>query len=166
MKPAQYKLLKIGSIMKNKILSYSFILSFLFISCNSPSSNNNGPCSGPTIHSCSGTMCEYVHIFDANGNFIKEFSATLGGGLTIAWDGTDCHGNKVGCGKYTAKVYIVYNGQSTNQTSTFLITDSTSTHATGRSACDSLKSHSSGNYAETVTTSIGGGEDVGCVCCQ
>jgi flagellar hook assembly protein FlgD len=120
----------------------------------------------PTIHDCSGDPCTYAHIYDAQGNFIKEISNSVPGSYFISWDGTDCRGNKVSCGKYTVKQYIVAYGQSQSQTSIVMLKDSSTVVKNGRSACDSLKSNCTGNYVENIVYSISGEGNVGCMCCQ
>ena len=142
------------------------LVSVLAVFCNSLTSKNSERCNGPTVNGCSGSPCEYMHIFDSNGNFVKEGSSS---GAQVYWDGTDCHGNKVGCGIYTCKLYVVYNGLSQMTTSTVLVKDSASVSTTGRAACDSLKNSCKGSYHEGVADVIEGNsvvQEVGCICCQ
>lgn len=142
------------------------LISILAVFCNSISPKNSGGCHGPTINSCNGSPCEYMHIFDSDGNFVKEGSSS---DAQVYWDGTDCHGNKVGCGIYTCKLYLVFNGVSQLSTSTVIVIDSNSISKTGRSACDSLKNTCTGSYREGITDVIDGNsvvQEVGCICCR
>ena len=124
-----------------------------------------GECSGPTIHGCSGSICTYLYIYDENGNFISEGA----GSPRVYWNGTDCRGNKVPCGKYIVESHIVAYGSQQTTTEEILVVDSTGTTRYGRSACDSLKAECSGHYAETNTSYIDGGSissGIGCTCCE
>lgn len=153
--------------MKKPVSCMSLVISYLFlVTCNSPSSSTKSGCGRPTIHGCSGDPCVYAYIYDANGNFVNEISGSFG---PLPWNATDCHGNKVGCGKYTVNMHIIYNGQATSQTTFVLVIDSATVSKTGRSACDSLKKNCTGNYYENIADSISDnliGQDVGCICCQ
>jgi hypothetical protein len=154
---------------KCAIPPFLFLAIFLLLTCNNPFSSDKGGCEAPTDHGCGGGICVYVQVFDANGTFIKELSGDAESGMNAYWDGTDCHGNQVGCGKYTVREYVEYNGQTNSQTSSILIKDSSTVVKTGRAACDSLKKSCGGKYAESQISTIGDygiSQDVGCICCQ
>jgi hypothetical protein len=136
------------------------------ITCNSASSNDSGGCGGPTVSGCSGDPCAYTFIYDSKGNFIKEISSSMGESIRAYWDGTDCHGKKVGCGKYTVTQHIVYQGQSQSQTFSVMVKDSLTIVKNGSNACDSLKRSCSGNYSENISYGIDGDEGVECMCCK
>ena len=151
-------------IFSFKRLLFPFIL--LLISCNNPSSEDSASCSGPNIHNCTGDPCAYLHIFDSNGHFINEAS---GPATNIYWNGTDCHGRKVNCGKYVLFLYTISGGQTQVMVDTILVVDSNSISRTGRTACDSLKNNCRGNYSEAIVTVFDGYsfvKDIGCACCQ
>jgi hypothetical protein len=152
------------------ILPFLPLAVFFLLTCNNPSSNDKGGCAASGFHGCDGGgICVYVHLSDANGTFIKEMTGAAENGMNVYWDGTDCRGNRVGCGKYTIRETIEYNGQTTSQTSSVLIKDSASVAGTGRAACDSLRKNCTGTYAESPVSTLGDygiSGDVGCICCK
>lgn len=137
------------------------------IYCNNSSSDE--ACSGPTLHGCTGSQCVYSYIYDEQNHFINEVSSS--GMSFVPWNGTDCRGNKVPCGKYRFEHHVVVSGNELKSFEDFLFTDSTGTTKGGRSACDSLKKECSGHYAETIGAYFGddgtphSNEPV-CVCCE
>ena len=144
----------------------SLLLLFTLM-CVNPS-DKNGNCGSPTIHSCGGSQCVYSHIYDAYGNFINEAASNMG---YVYWDGRDCHGDSVGCGKYRVEHHSVVSGFERVVTEYIIIKDENSTSACGRSACDSLKKECPGGYAEALSSYIGSdgsihSDEVCCICCQ
>src|SRR5512140_3765769 len=109
------RLLKFGTVM---LICCSFLLFFR-------DTSSSAICSGPTINSCSGDPCQYVHIYDKDGNFINESSGPAGG--YIYWNGSDCSGNPVPCGKYTLKIYYVSSGGSSMITDYIMVAGDSAT---------------------------------------
>ncbi len=132
--------------MKRSILGLAVALLF---SCT-PNGNSDG-CIEP------GTSCSNCYrVYDDEGNFVAEGGATL---QDISWDGTNCKGNKVPCGKYEVEATI--QGYRFSHY-TYVIDDNT-TRANGRSACDDLKDRCGGTYFEEESPFP---DDVNCYCCQ
>lgn len=155
------------SILLNKFSTGGCLLLLIFplFFCNDPSKPAVN-CEGPTIHGCSSSQCFYVHIFDSNGNFVNEASGVgVDWRSYFFWNGTDCHGTQVPCGKYTLKIYSVVGGSSTLLIDYILVADSTSIVKSTRSQCDSLKNNCPGSYVESATSGMTG-SNVGCLCCQ
>lgn len=134
--------------MKKSIL---FIAAFMLLSCR-PNDNSDG-CPEPA-----GSCNNCYRVYDDKDKFI--FEGKYNG--SIAWDGTDCKGNKVGCGKY--KFVINYNGRSVSNS--ILVVDENTKSASGEESCDSLKESCIGTYSEQTGVSIGVPYELECICCQ
>lgn len=139
---------------------FPLITVILCLSCGNPASEGD-LCKGPTINSCSGD-CTYAHIFDADGNFVNEISASGIGNLQ--WNGTDCNGDSVPCGKYMVTMHIMYNGNHQTISDIMLVTgrNGNSSSGSGDTECDSLEANCQGTYSETLSD-FG---DRSCLCCQ
>ncbi|NLW30154.1 MAG: hypothetical protein GXY77_01710 [Fibrobacter sp.] len=148
-------------MFRHAVFCYSLIAVLLCLSCGNPASEG-GVCKGPTINSCSGDICTYAHIFDADGNFVNEISASGIGNLQ--WNGTDCNGDSVPCGKYMVTMHIMYNGNHQTISDIMLVTghNGNSSSGSGDTECDSLEVNCQGTYSETLSD-FG---DRRCICCQ
>lgn len=138
---------------------FTVATALLTMVCNN---GDDGKCSGPSIKNCSGSPCQYTCVYNADGDFVGEFSGNV-------WNGKDCRGNEQDCGVYTFETHVVYAGQENTVTHKSLYARSTGVTKFGQAACDSLKNGCSGKYAELMSSGIVGNsivEDVGCVCCQ
>jgi len=139
---------------------------FLFALCNDSSDEptQTGPCGEPTIRSCTGDPCAYMHIFNSANQLVREGAATLvGGPAQIYWDGKDCGGAFVPCGEYRMEIYVVQGGQTVHSTQMTLVSDSLSDPETG-AACDSLRQAcaGTGSYYEQTSSTYGRA----CLCCR
>lgn len=149
--------------MSNHLTFYfSLIAILLCLFCKNPASKGD-ECNGPTINSCSGDICTYAHIFDADGNFINEISASGVG--NVQWNGTDCNGNSVPCGKYVVTTHVMYYGNHQTRSNILLVADrnGNSSSGSGDIECDSLEANCQGTYFETRLSDFG---DKNCLCCQ
>ena len=150
-----------------RLYTIAVLTCMVFFFCNNAAQDE--ACSGPTIHGCGGSQCIYSYIYNDQGQFINE--AVSNGVSAIMWNGTDCRGNSVPCGKYRVEHHMVVSGQERTATEEILLTDSTGTSAGGNAACDSLKGNCSGKYAESIGSFIGSdgtlhsGERT-CICCE
>ena len=150
-----------------RLRSLSVFPLFFFLFCSNPTDEDG--CGSPTIHSCSGSQCIYTHIYDAYGNFIAE-TGSPGMGY-VMWDGKDCHGITVPCGKYIVEHHVVSGGFEQTVREETLLKDSTAVTKYGRPACDSLRSVCSEGYAEAYGSYIDDennlhSNDLYCICCE
>lgn len=147
-----------------KNLSIITFLLTVFFSCGTDPEPSG--CIEPSSPPCSDN-CTYYRVYDADGNYITEGVATSAGG--VYWNGTDCHGVKVPCGKYRVRVTVIQYGSSMSQSNYVIMTDDSTQTAQGAASCDSLAENCSGNYVETTIMVIDNEgiirQDVGCACC-
>jgi hypothetical protein len=149
-----------------------FCIAVLFFHCNNVSQHPGASfCDTPIDRACANDTCCFVNIYNIDTVLIAEDGARPAGGkFVFAWDGKDKNGNLVGCGSYIAKMTTIVNGKSTTRCMPVAVTDSNSTSAHGRSACDSLRGECTGNYFEFQADAFpdsGVSEiDTGCICCK
>ena len=149
-----------------KLIPFFMIFLFLFLSCKSPTSGDNGPCGSPTITGCSGDPCGYFYIYDSRNRLMAEAAGPAT--ETPYWNGADCQGNAVPCGQYTAKMYIVSGGRTMAYTSSILVAGATSHTANGTDACAALHDSCTGTFYQTTGQYIEGNSVVTgpvCLCC-
>jgi|GEM_PF-4547386 hypothetical protein len=141
--------------------------------CNNPSmKNNNTTCREPSI-TCKSDTCRFVHIFDKKGNFVvaHTLDAMSNSTFSFAWDGKDCNGSQVPCGKYISKIYLSASGKTDTFSQNIFVRGQNSEYATGRAACNSLHASCTGTYEElnsyTIDTNgVSIPDSIGCICCQ
>lgn len=95
-------------------------------------------------------------IYDSQGNYIN------GGNISenlsyVYWDGKDCNGDSVPCGKY--KVEYVINGRHVEND--LVVSKPGAIQKRSRSECDSLKKACTGFFYEEQTMT-----GISCICCE
>lgn len=95
-------------------------------------------------------------IYDSQGNYINGGSLSESSAY-MQWDGKDCNGDSVHCGKYQVK-YVV-NGRQTEMD--FVVSGPEAIHKDSRSECESLEKACTGFFYEEQTM-IG----PSCICCE
>ena len=132
----------------------SLIYFALFLTCNT---------NGVSTDECKEHSCSNCYrILDENDNFVAQGSLSSNGtGLGIAWNGTDCNGNKVPCGKY---LVVVNYGSKVSSMAT-VVTDENTVIVSGEKTMDSLRAACAGKYFEFKTENLFLTEVQG-FCCQ
>lgn len=95
-------------------------------------------------------------IYDSQGNYINgiPFPEDLS---PVYWDGKDCNGDSVPCGKYK----VVYTINGINRENDLIVAGSGAIQKNSRSECDSLKKECTGLFYEEETTF-----GYNCLCCE
>lgn len=119
----------------------------LFMHCTT----DDGKCREP------GSACDNcIRIYDMDGNYISGGSLS-GAGSGAYWDGKDCHGDSVPCGKY--RVDMFYQGQYVSNE--VVVSGPGAIIRNERSVCDSLEAACKGFFHEEETFS-----GLTCICCE
>jgi hypothetical protein len=126
------------------------VISAMILLFCSPNNDESGNCKDP------GSCNNCFRIYDSQGNYVD--GGPISEELSQAyWDGRDCNGDSVACGKY--KVEYTYQGQHISDE--IIVTRPGSIVVHTQSACDSLRTACSGFFYEEQT--ILGHT---CMCCQ
>jgi hypothetical protein len=137
--------IKEAPMINTKILVISAMI-LLFCSPNSKESKCKDP----------GSCNNCFRIYDSQGNYVD--GGPLSEDLSHAyWDGRDCNGDSVACGKYKAE--YAYQGQHISDE--IIVTRPGATVVHNQSSCDSLRKACSGFFYEEQTV-LG----YTCICCQ
>lgn len=112
---------------------------------------DNGKCKEPDS-GCNNC----IRIYNSDGDFVAEGDIDPVRGVAY-WNGTDCNGDSLPCGKYTSKV--VYNGR--HFTEETVLSSPGAIKKNDRKACDSLKAACKGFYYEKDDEIFG----LSCLCC-
>lgn len=137
--------LKTGITQMKKLMI--LIVASLVLFCGE---DENGKCKDR------GACNNCYKIYDSQGNYINggTFSENLS---PVYWDGKDCNGDSVPCGKY--KIEYTINGM--HRGNDLIVAGSGAIKKNSRSECDSLKKECTGFFYEEETMF-----GYNCLCCE
>ncbi|GEM_PF-6199825 len=128
--------------------SFIIMAAALFLFCGGE--DESGKCRDP------GACNNCFKVYDSLGNYINGGSL-LANSSYAQWNGRDCNGDSVPCGRYE----IVYVVQGQSMTTYTIVAGPGAVVRDGSSACDSLRNACSGFFYEEDTF-LG----TTCVCCE